>query len=234
MVGTPGRTAPSATPPPSAPAPWRCRRPKICSPGKASEPWLQLFSLQIARLRTPAKATHAANGKEAPCRDFIEPVERYDCRNDNQPLRDDIDHTEWRAVGSKKHPRSTRSRALEMRRLRRQIHGRRRACVLRLPGSRRGRPRARCAGGIGAGSAVARLTTHSPLQTRVGIASGQVIVGDLIGRGASQEQAIVGKTPNSAARLHNLAAPNTVVIAESTAATARRPVRVSGLWPEGP
>ena len=65
-------------------------------------------------------------------------------------------------------------------------------------------------------SAVARLTTHSPLQTRVGIASGQVIVGDLIGRGASQEQAIVGKTPNLAARLQNLAAPNTVVIAEST------------------
>ena len=33
-------------------------------------------------------------GKEAPCRDFIEPIECYDCRNDNQPLRDDIDHTE--------------------------------------------------------------------------------------------------------------------------------------------
>ena len=65
-------------------------------------------------------------------------------------------------------------------------------------------------------SAVASLTTHSPLQTRVGIASGQVIVGDLIGRGASQEQAIVGKTPNLAARLQSLAEPNTVVIAEST------------------
>ena len=65
-------------------------------------------------------------------------------------------------------------------------------------------------------SAVASLTTHSPLQTRVGIASGLVVVGDLIGRGASQEQAIVGKTPNLAARLQNLAAPNTVVIAEST------------------
>ena len=65
-------------------------------------------------------------------------------------------------------------------------------------------------------AAVARLTTHSLLQTRVGIASGQVIVGDLIGRGASQEQAIVGKTPNLAARLQSLAEPNTVVIAEST------------------
>ena len=63
---------------------------------------------------------------------------------------------------------------------------------------------------------VARLKTHSPLQTRVGIASGLVVVGDLIGSGASQEQAIVGKTPNLAARLQSLAEPNAVVIAEST------------------
>jgi hypothetical protein len=38
-------------------------RPKIRSRGKVSGPWLQLFSRQIAKLRTPAKATHAANGK---------------------------------------------------------------------------------------------------------------------------------------------------------------------------
>ena len=44
-------------------------------------------------------------------------------------------------------------------------------------------------------AAVASLKTHSPLQTRVGIASGLVVVGDLIDAGASQEQAIVGKTP---------------------------------------
>ena len=43
-----------------------------------------------------------------------------------------------------------------------------------------------------------------------------MVVGDLIGAGASQEQAIVGKTPNLAARLQSLAEPNTVVIAEST------------------
>ena len=54
------------------------------------------------------------------------------------------------------------------------------------------------------------------MQTRVGIASGLVVVGDLIGSGASQEQAIVGKTPNLAARLQSLAQPNMVVIAEST------------------
>src|SRR6202140_201887 len=65
-------------------------------------------------------------------------------------------------------------------------------------------------------AAVAALKTHAPLQTRVGIATGLVVVGDLIGSGASQEQAIVGETPNLAARLQNIAEPNSVVIAEST------------------
>ena len=50
-------------------------------------------------------------------------------------------------------------------------------------------------------AAVGALKTHAPLQTRVGIATGLVVVGDLIGSGASQEQAIVGETPNLAARL---------------------------------
>jgi class 3 adenylate cyclase len=63
---------------------------------------------------------------------------------------------------------------------------------------------------------VAALKTHTPLQTRVGIATGLVVVGDLIGSGASQEQAIVGETPNLAARLQALAEPNSVIIAEST------------------
>ena len=49
-------------------------------------------------------------------------------------------------------------------------------------------------------AAVSDLKTHAPLQTRVGIATGLVVVGDLIGSGASQEQAIVGETPNLAAR----------------------------------
>ena len=65
-------------------------------------------------------------------------------------------------------------------------------------------------------AAVGGLKTHAPLQTRVGIATGQVVVGDLIGSGASQEQAIVGETPNLAARLQGVAEPNSVVIAEST------------------
>src|SRR4029077_13357446 len=65
-------------------------------------------------------------------------------------------------------------------------------------------------------AAVGALKTHTPLQTRVGIATGLVVVGDLIGSGASREQAIVGETPNLAARLQGVAEPNSVVIAEST------------------
>jgi class 3 adenylate cyclase/predicted ATPase len=65
-------------------------------------------------------------------------------------------------------------------------------------------------------AAVSGLKTLVPLQVRVGIATGMVVVGDLIGVGASQEQAIVGKTPNLAARLQGIAAPNMVVISEST------------------
>jgi class 3 adenylate cyclase/predicted ATPase len=65
-------------------------------------------------------------------------------------------------------------------------------------------------------AAVSSLKTHAPLQTRVGMATGLVVVGDLIGSGASQEQAIVGETPNLAARLQGVAEPNSVVISEST------------------
>src|SRR2546423_5034617 len=63
---------------------------------------------------------------------------------------------------------------------------------------------------------VSGLKTHAALQTRVGIATGLVVVGDLIGSGASQEQTIVGETPNLAARLQGVAEPNSVVIAENT------------------
>jgi class 3 adenylate cyclase/predicted ATPase len=63
---------------------------------------------------------------------------------------------------------------------------------------------------------VAALKTRAPLQTRVGIATGLVVVGDLIGTGSAQEQAVVGETPNLAARLQGIAEPNTVVIADST------------------
>jgi predicted ATPase/class 3 adenylate cyclase len=65
-------------------------------------------------------------------------------------------------------------------------------------------------------AAVKALKTPASLQSRVGIATGLVVVGDLIGSGSAQEQAIVGETPNLAARLQGIAEPNTVVIAEST------------------
>ena len=64
--------------------------------------------------------------------------------------------------------------------------------------------------------AVSQLKSGAPLQTRVGIATGLVVVGDLIGSGDAQERGIVGETPNVAARLQGIAEPNTVVIAEST------------------
>jgi class 3 adenylate cyclase len=65
-------------------------------------------------------------------------------------------------------------------------------------------------------AAVTALKSPVPLQTRVGIATGLVVVGDLIGSGEAQEHGIVGETPNLAARLQGIAKPNTVVIAEVT------------------
>jgi len=64
--------------------------------------------------------------------------------------------------------------------------------------------------GLGVVDAVARLDVKSvKLQARVGIATGLVVVGDLIGEGSAQEQSVVGETPNLAARLQALAEPNT-------------------------
>ena len=65
-------------------------------------------------------------------------------------------------------------------------------------------------------AAVTSLKTKADLQTRIGIATGLVVVGDLIGTGSAQEQAVVGETPNLAARLQDIAEPNMVVIAEGT------------------
>jgi class 3 adenylate cyclase/predicted ATPase len=71
--------------------------------------------------------------------------------------------------------------------------------------------------GLGTIDAIGRLAIKSiELQARVGIATGLVVVGDLIGEGSAQEQAVVGETPNLAARLQTLAAPSSLVIAAST------------------
>jgi class 3 adenylate cyclase/predicted ATPase len=72
--------------------------------------------------------------------------------------------------------------------------------------------------GVAAIEAVQLL--HAPdgglLDARVGIASGLVIVGDLIGEGAAREDWVVGETPNLAARLQQVALSGTVTIAEHT------------------
>jgi predicted ATPase/class 3 adenylate cyclase len=66
--------------------------------------------------------------------------------------------------------------------------------------------------------AVGRMTVPSgeTLAARVGIATGLVMVGDLVGEGPAQEQTVVGETPNLAARLQALAEPGTVVISQTT------------------
>src|SRR5271169_6029778 len=71
--------------------------------------------------------------------------------------------------------------------------------------------------GLGLPGAVGRLDVRSiRLQVRIGIATGLVVVGDLIGEGSAHEQSVVGETPNLAARLQALAAPDAVVIAAGT------------------
>ena len=61
-----------------------------------------------------------------------------------------------------------------------------------------------------------RAAAGEPLAARVGIATGLVMVGELIGEGAAREEAVVGETPNLAARLQTLAAPGSVVISQAT------------------
>jgi class 3 adenylate cyclase len=81
-------------------------------------------------------------------------------------------------------------------------------------------------------TAVAALKTRAPLQTRIGIATGMVVVGDLIGSGSAQEQAVVGETPNLAARLEGLAAPGSLVIAQTTRHQLGQLFELSDLGPQ--
>ena len=73
-------------------------------------------------------------------------------------------------------------------------------------------------GALAVVEAVNKLTVgeSGPLQVRIGIATGLVVVGDLIGQGVAQEHGVVGETPNLAARLQALADLGQVVIAQST------------------
>jgi class 3 adenylate cyclase/predicted ATPase len=72
--------------------------------------------------------------------------------------------------------------------------------------------------GLEIAAAVTRLETRGTerLAVRIGIATGLVVVGDLVGEGSAQEQAVVGETPNLAARLQALAEPGQIVLAGAT------------------
>jgi class 3 adenylate cyclase len=69
---------------------------------------------------------------------------------------------------------------------------------------------------LGLVAAVAALKAPTPLQTRVGIATGLVVVGEMTDASGAQQHGIIGETPSIAAQLQALAEPNTAVIAEST------------------
>jgi predicted ATPase/class 3 adenylate cyclase len=72
--------------------------------------------------------------------------------------------------------------------------------------------------GLAAVAAVSKLVllgSHAP-KMRIGIATGLVVVSDVIGSGIRPSQDVTGGTPNLAARLQNIAEPNAIVIADST------------------
>jgi predicted ATPase/class 3 adenylate cyclase len=85
--------------------------------------------------------------------------------------------------------------------------------------------------GVALVDAIGKLEAPRRLQTHVGIATGLVVVGDLIGDGDARSQDVVGETPNLAARLEALAAPDTIVIADSTRAQIGAIFEVEDLGP---
>jgi class 3 adenylate cyclase len=87
--------------------------------------------------------------------------------------------------------------------------------------------------GLAVAGAVGRLSTPAggPLAARIGIATGLVVVGDLAGEGAAREEAVVGETPNLAARLQAAAAPGAVVVAEGTRRLLGEVFELRGLGP---
>ena len=80
----------------------------------------------------------------------------------------------------------------------------------------------------GAHAAPGRVHANG-LSVRVGIATGEVVVGDLVGEGVSERWAVIGETPNLAARLQSVAEPNTVVISARTKSLARGGFRYASL-----
>ena len=70
--------------------------------------------------------------------------------------------------------------------------------------------------GLAVVDGIGLLESREPLQVRVGIATGLVVVGDLIGSGTANDKEVLGEGPNLAARLQAVAKPNSIVIADST------------------
>jgi class 3 adenylate cyclase len=70
-----------------------------------------------------------------------------------------------------------------------------------------------------------------PLKARVGIATGLVVAGELIGEGAARERGVVGDTPNLAARLQSLAEPGGIVVAEASRRLLGRAFKLKPLGP---
>ncbi len=115
-----------------------------------------------------------------------------------------------------------------LRRLRRQVHGRRRAGLFRLSGSARGRRCQRGARRAGTGRGDRRARRSARAATRCASASppGWSSSASWSAAGEAQERNVVGETPNLAARLQSAAAPNTVLIAAAHAPPHRRSVRI--------
>ncbi len=86
--------------------------------------------------------------------------------------------------------------------------------------------------GLAVIDAVGHLAAPRPLRVRLGVASGLAVVGDLIGAGAAQERGVVGETPNLAARLQALAAPDTLVISETTRGQVGALFEIEDLGPQ--
>ncbi len=84
---------------------------------------------------------------------------------------------------------------------------------------------------VRAGLASIEAVRPHGLSVRVGIATGLVVVGDLIGAGAAQEHPAIGETPNLAAWLQALAEPDTVVVSEATRAQLGRMFELEELGP---
>ena len=55
-----------------------------------------------------------------------------------------------------------------------------------------------------------------PLQARIGVVTGTVVVGDLVREGVTQENAAIGASTNLAARLQSVAEPNTFLVCSET------------------